>query len=294
MSAGIIGLGVMGQGMARNLARAGRLAAVWNRSHDRAEALAGELGVPVAEDPAALAAVCETVLICVSGDADVLEVVDALAPGLRPGQVVADCSTVGVDTVVEAERRVTARGARFLDAPVTGGREGAEAGTLMVMVGGEAAALDQARPALEAFATEVVHMGPLGAGQRAKAVNQVLAAGVIQAISEALAFADASGLDRERLLPVLAGGAAGSRLLERRGARMLAGDFAPGFRMALHDKDLALCQRLLAELDVNLPLVEMTRKHYGLLMNRGHGDEDISALYRLKREQFEGGNRRGL
>lgn len=294
MSAGVIGLGVMGRGMARHLAREGRLAAVWNRTRERAETLAGELGVPVAEDPAALAAACETVIICVSADADVLEVVDALLPGLQPGQVVVDCSTVGVDTVAEAARRTLERGASFLDAPVTGGREGAEAGTLMVMVGGEAGALQQARPDLAPFAAEIVHMGPTGYGQRAKAVNQILAAGVIQAISEALAFADASGLQRERLLPVLAGGAAGSRLLERRGERMLAGDFKPGFRMALHDKDLALCQRLLAELNVNLPLVEMTRKHYALLMARGHGDEDISALYRLKREQFEGGNRRGL
>jgi len=294
MNTGLIGLGSMGRGMARSLARAGLLGAVWNRSREPAKVLAAELGVPVAEDPAALAASCEAVLICVPADADVLEVIAALRPGLRPGQVVVDASTIGVGTVARIAPELAAAGVAFLDAPVSGGPEGAEAGSLTVMVGGDADALATARPALEAIGAHVAHIGPSGHGQRAKAVNQVLAAGVVQALSEALAFADASGLDTAALLPALAGGAVGSPLLARRGRRMLADDFEPGFRLALHHKDLRLCQELLGELDVNLPLVEMTLKHYDRLIAQGHGDEDITALYRLKREMFEGGNRRSL
>ena len=162
------------------------------------------------------------------------------------------------------------------------------------MVGGERAVLDAIRPVLEPFASRISHFGPVGNGQRAKAVNQVIVAGVVQAISDGLSFAAASGLDTDELLPVLIGGAASSRLLERRGARLLEEDFAPGFKLALHHKDLLLCQRLLKGLDVSLPTVEMTIKHYERLMAQGYGEEDITALYRLKKSLFETGNQRSL
>mgnify|MGYP000695072085 CR=1 FL=1 len=294
MKVGVAGLGVMGRGMARNLASAGLLAGVWNRTRSRGQAMADELGVTLADDPAELAGLCEVVITCVSADDDLLEVVDALRPGLDPGKVVVDTSTIGVDTAETAAERLRGDGVAFLDAPVTGGPEGAEAGTLQIMVGGDPEVLERIRPAMLAIGSEATHFGPVGYGQRAKAVNQVMVAGLVQAVSEALSFADASGLDTERLLPVLTGGAAGSRLLERRGSRMLAGDFEPGFRMALHHKDLNLCRRLLQSLDVNLPLVEMTIKHYERLLEQGYGDEDMSALYRLKRELFENGNRKSL
>ncbi len=294
MKVGVAGLGVMGRGMARNLASAGLLAGVWNRTRSRGQVMADELGVPLADDPAGLAGVCEVVITCVSADDDLLDVVEALRPGLDPGTVVVDTSTIGVDTAETAAERLREGGADFLDAPVTGGPEGAEAGTLQIMVGGDPEVLERIRPAMLAIGSEATHFGPVGYGQRAKAVNQVMVAGLVQAVSEALSFADASGLDTERLLPVLTGGAAGSRLLERRGSRMLAGDFEPGFRMALHHKDLNLCRRLLQSLDVNLPLVEMTIKHYERLLEKGYGDEDMSALYRLKRELFENGNRKSL
>ncbi|MEX0448950.1 NAD(P)-dependent oxidoreductase [Spiribacter sp. 221] len=294
MKVGVAGLGVMGRGMARNLASAGLLAGVWNRTRSRGQAMADELGVPLADDPAGLAGLCEVVVTCVSADDDLLEVVEGLRPGLDAGKVVVDTSTIGVDTAETAAERLREDGVAFLDAPVTGGPEGADAGTLQVMVGGDPDVLERIRPAMLAIGSEATHFGPVGYGQRAKAVNQVMVAGLVQAVSEALSFADASGLDTERLLPVLTGGAAGSRLLERRGSRMLAGDFEPGFRMALHHKDLNLCRRLLQSLDVNLPLVEMTIKHYERLLDRGYGDEDMSALYRLKRELFENGNRKSL
>lgn len=294
MKVGVAGLGVMGRAMARNLSHAGLLAGVWNRTPARSEALAGELGVPAPTDAAALAEACDVIITCVSADADVLEVVEALAQGVSPGDVVIDTSTIGVDTAEKAAAILEARGAAFLDAPVTGGPEGAEAGTLQIMVGGDEAVLERIRPAFAAIGSDATHFGPVGYGQRAKAVNQVMVAGIVQAISESLSFAEASGLDTARLLPVLTGGAAGSRLLERRGQRILEGDFAPGFRVSLHHKDLNLCRDLLQKLDVNLPLVEMTIKHYERLLEQGYGDEDTSALFRLKQDLFQSGNRRSL
>ena len=294
MQLGFIGLGVMGAGMARNLAAAGLLGAVWNRTASRAQRLGEALGVAVADSPTALADRCDVLMTCVSADEDLHEVVNALLPALDSRHVVVDTSTVAAQTASDLADTLHAVGAGFIDAPVTGGAEGAEAGTLQVLAGGDEATFQRVRPALEAIAQGVTHFGPVGYGQRAKAVNQVLAAGMVQAISEALAFADASGLDAAKLLPALADGAAGSALLARRGERMLAGDFAPGFRMALHHKDLHLCRQLLQAMDVNLPLVEMTLKHYDRLIAEGHGDEDMSALYRLKRGLFETGNRKSL
>lgn len=294
MTVGMIGLGVMGSAMAMHLANAGRLSAVWNRTQARGQKIAADLNVDQTDDLASLADCSDVLITCVSADADLQAVIAELTPSLRAGQIVVDTSTVGVATVEALAAMLSDQAVSFVDAPVTGGAEGAQAGTLQVMAGGDDAALTAVRPALEAFATSVTHFGPVGSGQRAKAVNQVLAAGMVQAMTEALAFADASGLDTEALLPVLSQGAMGSQLLSRRGERVLAADFAPGFRMALHHKDLQLCRTLLQSMDVNLPLVEMTVKHYERLMDQGYGDEDMSALYRLKRELFTHGNRKSL
>lgn len=294
MTVGMIGLGVMGSAMAMHLANAGLLSAVWNRTQARGQKIAADLNVDQTDDLASLADCSDVLITCVSADADLQAVIAELTPSLRAGQIVVDTSTVGVATVEALAATLSDQGVSFVDAPVTGGAEGAQAGTLQVMAGGDDAALTAVRPALEAFATSVTHFGPVGSGQRAKAVNQVLAAGMVQAMTEALAFADASGLDTEALLPVLSQGAMGSQLLSRRGERVLAADFAPGFRMALHHKDLQLCRTLLQSMDVNLPLVEMTVKHYERLMDQGYGDEDMSALYRLKRELFTHGNRKSL
>ncbi|WP_435100989.1 NAD(P)-dependent oxidoreductase [Arhodomonas sp. AD133] len=294
MNVGVIGLGAMGAGMARNLARHDLLGGVWNRTRERAVALADELEVPVAPVPDALAEECDVVLTCVAADADVLEMVDAITPALEAGKVVVDTSTIGVATVRDAAERVAATGARFLDAPVSGGREGAEKGQLVVMVGGDAEALVQAMPALEAIAKSVTHMGESGSGQATKAVNQIMAAGINQAVSEALAFGQAMGLDMDRVIEVVGGGAAGNWFLSHRGPTMVRGVYEPGFKAALHHKDLSLCREMLDDMNVALPLVEMTLKHYEKLMEQGHGDEDISALHRLKREMFEQGNKRSL
>ena len=283
LKAGFIGLGSMGAAMARNVAKAGLLGAVWNRTESKARDLARELDVTHAVSPVDLTARVDVVLICVSADADVLEIIRQLLPALKSGKVVVDLSTVSRETAWEAARSVQGRGADFLDAPVTGGMEGARNGALAIMVGGHPDTLEQVRPILSAMGQQIVHMGETGMGQSAKAVNQILCAGINEAVTEALAFGERLGLDLAKLIQVMAGGAAGNWFLEKRGSTMTRGVFVPGFKLALHQKDLAICLAMARELGVSLPLTEMTRRHYRKLMEAGHGEEDISALYRLKR-----------
>ena len=287
--AGFAGLGAMGAPMARNLAKAGLLAAVYNRTAATAAALAAELGCAVAPTPADLAAACDVIVLCVSADADVLGLVDALAPRLARGAIVVDCSTVSAATAREAARRLASHGAAFLDCPDSGGTEGAANATLSIMCGGDARALERARPVLGAMGKRVVHMGASGAGQATKAVNQIAVAGVNQAVSEALAFAEAEGLDLERVIDAVGGGAAQSWFLTNRGPNMARMAFPLGFRVRLHQKDLDICRAMAAEHGVQLPVVEMTTIHYRRLLDAGHGDEDISALFRLKKAMFERG-----
>lgn len=283
---GFIGLGAMGLPMALNLHRAGLLVGAWNRSPGKAAALAAETGTMAAATPAALAAECDVLVTCVSADEDLLEVIDAVAPALPAGAVVVDCSTVAAATAREAAARLAATGAGFLDCPVSGGTEGAVAGTLSIMIGGDEAHLAKARPALEAMGGSLVHMGPVGAGQAAKATNQIMVAGINQAVTEALAFGRAQGLPMDKLIAALEKGAAGNWFLSRRGPTMIRGEYPLGFKVGLHAKDLEICRRMAAELGVKLPVVEMTLVHYARLPAQS-AEEDISALFRLKSDMFE-------
>jgi 3-hydroxyisobutyrate dehydrogenase len=285
LRAGFIGLGAMGLPMARNLHRAGLLAGVWNRSPAKSEMLAAETGVAAAPTPAALGAACDLIVSCVSADEDLLNIVDALAPALRPGSIVVDCSTVSSGTARSAAARLAEAGAEFLDCPVSGGTEGAVAGTLSIMVGGEESTLERARPALEAMGANITLMGPVGAGQAAKATNQIMVAGINQAVTEALAFGRAQGLPMDRLIAALEKGAAGNWFLSRRGPSMIRNEFPLGFKVGLHAKDLEICRRMAEELGVRLPVVEMTLLHYARLPEHS-ADEDISALFRLKSDMF--------
>lgn len=268
--------------MARNLAAKGFLATVWNRTVSRAVRLAEELGVAVAGSPGDLAQQVEVIVLCVAADADVLEVVEALLPALRPGTIVVDFSTVSRETACEAARRVRARGGDFLDAPVTGGVEGAIQGRLAIMVGGSAASLGRVEPLLRAVGSQVVHLGDIGMGQAAKAVNQVMCAGINQAVTEALAFGERLGLDLDKVIEVVSGGAAGNWFLDRRGRTMIRDHYAPGFRVALHQKDLRICLAMAEALGFPLETAAMTVRDYATLISEGFGDEDISALYRVK------------
>jgi len=283
---GFAGLGAMGRGMARNLHRAGLLRGIWNRTQSRADELARELGVTVAATPAALARDCDVIVLCVAADADVLAVVDGLLPGLRPGALVIDCSTVSADTAREAARRLAARGAEFVDAPVSGGVEGARDGTLAIMAGGTAGAFASALPVLQAMGRTVTHFGPGGSGQAAKATNQIMCAGVIQAVAEAMAFAKAQGLPLPQLIETLGQGAGSSWYFVNRAPNIVRDAFPAGFRVRLHEKDLRICRDMAAQLGVELPVVQTTLEHYRELIARGYGDEDISVLFRLKDALF--------
>ncbi|MBU2569661.1 MAG: NAD(P)-dependent oxidoreductase [Gammaproteobacteria bacterium] len=282
-SIGLIGLGAMGAGMARNLAKAGFLAGVYNRTASKAQALSDELGVVAFDTPPELAAACELILICISRDEDVLEMVTAVAQTVKPGAVVVDMSTVNSATAQQAAEILAEKQAQFLDAPVSGGVEGAKKGTLAMMVGGSNEALDKIRPILASIAARILHMGPVGSGQATKAVNQIMAAGINQAVTEALAFGEAQGLPMDKVIEVVSGGAAGNWFLEHRGPTMMQGTFAPGFKLALHHKDLEICRAMTENAETPIPLAEMTLLNYKQLMDQGFGDEDISALYRLKK-----------
>jgi 3-hydroxyisobutyrate dehydrogenase len=288
LAAGVIGLGAMGAPMARHLSERGLLAAVWNRTAETAEQFARESGARVAESPARLAECCNVVLTCVSADADLLDVVEKLLPGMRPGSVVVDTSTVAPATARRVADELTRTGAGFVDAPVSGGVEGARKGTLSVMAGGESANISRIMPVLEAIAGTITHMGPVGSGQATKAVNQVIVAGVAEAVCEALALAEKLKLPSERLFTVLGAGAAGSWFLEHRGQSMLDNEFDVGFKLSLLLKDLRICQSLARELDIPVPTVDAATRDYAELVKMGDGDHDISGLIRLKRKGDDG------
>lgn len=284
MRVGYIGLGAMGQGMARNLAKAGQLHGVYNRTGSKADALALELQVDAYSSPQALAAQVDVILMCVSADEDVLQMVLAIAETIKPGSVVIDTSTVSSQTAQQAAKILKAKQADFLDAPVSGGVEGARQGTLAMMVGGDAVVLERVKPILQAMTARIEHMGDTGSGQACKAVNQIMCAGINQAVTEALAFGEAQGLDMAKVIDVISGGAAGNWFLAHRGKTMTQGIFKPGFKLALHHKDLLICQQMAEQAQVACPLTDSTVQDYQQLMQQGLGDEDISALYRLKRK----------
>ena len=287
MQTGFIGLGAMGLPMARNLHGAGLLHAVWSRTPEKTLAFVTETACRACADPGDLARHCDAIVSCVSADAALLEVVDALVPHLRPGTLFIDCSTTSAEAARTAAARLRAAGGDFLDSPVTGGTEGARLGTLAILVGGEAESFARAQPVLAALGRTITHFGPVGAGQAAKAVNQIMVAGINQAVSEALAFGMAEQLPLDKLIATLGQGAAASWFLTQRGPNMQRGSYPLGFKVRLHQKDLEICQRMAARYGVRLPIVEMTLLHYKRMLAHAEQDEDISSLYRLKAALFE-------
>ena len=277
----------MGAPMARNLHKAGLLSAVWNRSSDKAQALAAELGVPAPASLEEFARLVDVAVICVSADADVRSVVERMAPGLARGTLVIDCSTVSAETARWAAKLLAERGVAFLDAPVSGGVEGARNGALAIMCGGERPSFDAARPVLGAMGKTIEYFGPSGAGQATKATNQIMCAGIIRACAEAMAFAGAHGLPLDRVVSTLGAGAGSSWYFVHRPPNMVREAYPAGFRVKLHAKDLAICHDMAARFGVELPVVESMLAEYAQLIEQGYGDEDISATHRLKKALFE-------
>lgn len=279
---GFIGLGAMGHSMAKHVHGNGLLQVVGNRTRSKAENFAEDHGVIAAKDARDFAD-CDVVMLCVSADADVIENVSALAQVMKLGSVIVDHSTVSMDTAKLAHALLADKGIGFLDAPVSGGVEGARNGKLSVMVGGDADDLHKARIAIDSYALRITHMGGSGAGQATKAVNQVLVAGIAEAVCEGLALGEALGLDAQRLVPTLAAGAAGNWFLDKRGLTMLASDFTPGFKCALLLKDLKIVEAMARDAGVESSVIAQSLRHYAALVEDGFGEEDTSALIRIKR-----------
>ena len=280
-----IGLGALGTPMAHNLLQAGHGLTVFNRTTSSCEPLRAA-GARVAGSPAEAASEAEVLLICVSDDRAAEAVLlgpeagEAAIHGLRPGSLVIDCSTISPATSRRLAEALAERTIRYIDAPVTGGTEGAKAGTLSVLVGGNAEDLEQARPLLEVLGSAITHFGPVGSGQEAKAVNQVLVAGSYAAVAEALELAERLGLDRQLLVAALMGGAAGSWALEHRSTPMINDHYPLGFKLALHRKDLAIALEAAEAQQLELPVSRLVAAMEDALMAAGHGDLDVSALAR--------------
>lgn len=276
-----IGLGVMGFPMAGHLAKAGHRVSVYNRTLAKAEAWAAQFPGRFAPTPAAAAEGAEIVLTCVGNDDDVRQVVlgeDGAFQGMGEGALLVDHTTASAGLARQLGDGAAAKGLRFLDAPVSGGQAGAENGALSVMVGGAEADFAEAAPVIDAYAKACKLMGPVGSGQLTKMVNQICIAGLLQGLSEALAFAQASGLDGEAVLDVITKGAAGSWQMENRGRTMLKSEFDFGFAVNWMRKDLKMCLEEADRVGSSLPVTALVDQFYGEVQAMGGGRWDTSSL----------------
>lgn len=277
---GFIGLGIMGRGMARNILKAGFPLRVWNRTASRMDELAAE-GAGPASSPGDLAFHSDIIITCVSDTPDVEQVIlgeGGVIHGAHPGSLVIDMSTISPQATQRIAARLAERHIHMLDAPVSGGSEGAERGTLSIMVGGDAAQFERALPVFQAMGKTITHLGPIGAGQTTKLVNQILVVGHALAMSEALLFAQAGGVDLHKALAAVSSGAAGSWMLSNRGPQILARDWRPGFTIDLQQKDLRLVLQEADRLGVPLPGTALIHQLYRTLQARGLGHEGNHAL----------------
>jgi 2-hydroxy-3-oxopropionate reductase len=283
MHIGFIGLSVMGRPMALHLVRAGHQVCVYARRPEAAAPLL-EAGASRAESPAELASRSDVVITMVTATTDVEEVLlgpDGVLAGARPGAIAIDMSTIAPQATRRMAARLAERQVRMLDAPVTGGPAGAEAATLTIMVGGDAAALEEARPVLERLGRQIVHMGGHGAGQIAKACNQLALLVNAEGAAEALALGARYGLDPRRLREALLGGIASSRVLDVFGAKMAERQFAPGMATRLYDKDLSIVLDLAREAGQMLPAAAVVRAHLDRLVAEGKSNQDLAALIEI-------------
>jgi len=284
---GFLGLGTMGAAMAANLARAGFALVAWNRTPGRAPEL-DDLGVTRAATPADVARDTNAVVVCVSDTPDVEAVLfgeDGVASGARNELLVVDCSTISPSATRDFAARLAASGVALVDAPVSGGSEGAQKATLTIFCGGEPEAFERAKPILAAMGKTITHVGPSGAGQAVKAVNQVILAGTYLGVAEGIVLAIKSGLDVDQVVEALGGGAAQSWVLANRSGRMIANDYPLGFKVALHRKDLGIALELAREMGADLPVSELAADLETELIAAGHADEDMSALARVIRQR---------
>ena len=282
---GFIGLGIMGKPMARNLVAAGYELVVFSRTRAGVDALVAEgPGYVAAGSAREVAEAVSTVITMLPDSADVRDVVfgeSGLLPAMGDGDLLVDMSTIAPATAREVAAALAENGAAALDAPVSGGDKGAIAGTLSIMVGGEAADFERAMPLFQAMGKTIVHVGAAGAGQVVKACNQVVVAIAYAAVSEALVLGSKAGVDPAKVIEVLGGGLAATRVMELRGASMVAHQFDPGFRVDLHRKDLGIALATAREVGVPLPATALVGQLFDALAAAGHGDRDHSSLITL-------------
>jgi 3-hydroxyisobutyrate dehydrogenase len=277
---GFIGLGIMGQGMARNLLKAGFEVRVWNRTASRMEPLV-EVGATAGSSPADVAAHSDIIITCVSDTPDVEAVIlgeDGVIHGAREGSLVVDMSTISPHATKEISTKLAEKGVAMLDAPISGGSEGAANGTLSIMIGGEASDVERVRPAFEAMGKTITHVGGTAAGQTVKLVNQILVVGNMLAVSEALLFAQAGGLDLQKTLDAVSQGAAGSWMLSNRGPQVIVRDWRPGFTIDLQQKDLRLVTEAADQMGVPVVGTSLIYNLYRTLQAQGLGEEGNHAL----------------
>jgi len=287
MRVAVIGLGTMGAPMAGHLLDAGHEVTVHNRTRERELPLA-ERGAARAATPAAAATGADAVLVCVSDTPDLEAVLfgaDGVAQGLAAGGIVIDCSTVSPSATAELAERLAAQGIGLVDAPVSGGSEGAQNGTLTIFVGGSPDHVERAQPILQAFGKRITHLGPSGSGQMAKAVNQVMIAGTYATVGEGIALAQAAGLPLEQLMEALSAGAASSWVLANRAQNMVDDSYPLGFKVSLHRKDVAIALDEAGRLGLDLGVSQVVLAEEDDLIGEGHGDEDVSALARIAKRR---------
>ncbi len=284
-SIGCVGLGTMGGPIAGHLLAAGHSVAVWNRTASKGDELVAQ-GARRAASPADAAVGAEVVVVCVSDSPDLEAVVlgaDGVIEGIADGAVVLDCSTVAPSAETMIAAALAAKGVEVVDAPLSGGAEGAKNGVCTAFVGGSEAAFATAKPILEAFCKTITHLGPTGAGQAAKAVNQIIISGTYASVGEGLAYAEKAGLPMEALVEALSGGAAGSWILQNRAPKYIAHEYPAGFRTVLHRKDLGIAIAEGEAAGLELRLTRLVAAWQDALIEAGYGEEDSSALGRIGR-----------
>jgi 3-hydroxyisobutyrate dehydrogenase-like beta-hydroxyacid dehydrogenase len=284
---GFIGLGIMGSGMAHCLLRAGSTLHVFARRDDAARPLV-EAGARRAASPADIGRACRLVFLCLSDDAAVEQVLfgdQGLAQGLAAGSVVVDTSTIAANSARRFAERLANQGLTFLDAPVSGGQQGAQAGTLACMIGGPAGAVDGCRDVMGAFCRTITRVGAVGAGQAVKSCNQVAVAGALLGVAEAIALARSQGVDPQVMREVLLGGTARSFVLEKHGQRLIDGDYQPGFRARLMRKDLRIALDTARSAGAQLQGAVLAEQLVGELCDSGRGELDWAALGLLVQEK---------
>jgi 3-hydroxyisobutyrate dehydrogenase len=287
MKVAFIGMGTMGAPMALNLLKAGHTVTVHNRTRDR-EIPVAEAGAQRAESPAAAAEGAEVVITCVSDTPDVEAVLlgeQGVVHGAAPGTVVVDMSTISPTVTQALATTLATHQIALVDAPVSGGSEGAKQGTLSIMVGGSDGDVTRVQPVLAAMGNTITHIGPVGSGQLTKAINQIIVAGTYWAVAEGMAVGMKAGMDMDKVVQAVGGGAAGSWGLTNRSGNMIANDYPLGFRVRLHQKDLNIALAAARELGVTLPMAAYVEQIETGLMAQGYGDEDISAIARSIRQQ---------